>query len=129
MLITPGASGNVMSQNVTSGWIARNGADEAFFEVECGAAGAPVGTGKIQGRSKTANGTYTFTEYDIPLDRVMGTAAHTAPNATFDISSAETAAFAISPVPDEVRFVYTRSSGGDATSTTLKVMVTMLKRN
>jgi hypothetical protein len=59
----------------------------------------------------------------------MGTAAHTAPAATFDISSAETAAFAISPVPDEVRFVYTRSSGGDATSTTLKVQVTLLKHN
>jgi hypothetical protein len=127
LMITPTASGNVMTGDVTSAWFKRNGADAAFFEVECGAAGAPVGTGKIQGRSINERETITFTEYDIPLDRVMGTAAHTAPAATFAISSAETAAFAITPVPDEFRFVYTRSSGGDATSTTLKVLVTLLK--
>jgi hypothetical protein len=127
LMITPGAVGNVMSGTVTSAWFKRSGADTAYFHVECGAAGAPVGTGKIQGRGVTSDGNYVFTEYDIPLDRVMGTAAHTAPNATFDISSAETAAFAITPVPDEFRFVFTNSSGGDATSTTLKVMVTLLE--
>jgi hypothetical protein len=59
LMITPGASGNVMTGNVTSAWFKRNGANEAFFQVECGAAGAPVGTGKIQGRSVSANGSVT----------------------------------------------------------------------
>lgn len=126
LMITPGASGNVLTGDVTSAWFKRNGFDTAFFEVECDATGTPVGTGKIQGRSINDRETITFTEYDVPLDRVMGTAAFTAPAATFAISSAETAAFAITPVPDEFRFVYTRSSGGTA-NTSLKVQVTLLK--